>query len=351
MVYPPSTTDFTQVDTRQALVKISKLGATDSWARIIASFRPEPILQGAQAVLIDPGSTRLRRTVRLVRQEGLPPTVPQEQALSEVKRAIKQHSGNFVVLAGSNDTTDYQVAITPQGTYELWDPAGVPFANMRPALHLEEKGAVEQLARRLTHLAKYRNVLQLENADVLSPLAGRLIVELAGMQEKYNPTHRPEPQPFPDPGHIPILEPGEWAFLRIKNAFSQVINITVLDLGPDWSITQVYPSRRDTSSMILDPEAELLIPLRAYLPDSYTDAVDVLKVFATTGSTSFRWLELPALDQPYINEGTRDKPGNPLEQLLAVLAAGETEARRSPPTEYLAAVWNTAMVEVRVQQS
>lgn len=349
MVYPPGTLDFARLDARQALVEISTPGATDSWARVIASFRPEPLLQGAQAVLVNPGSTRLRRTVRLVLQEGLPATIDQKQVLSDVKRAIKQHSSNFVVLADSNDTTDYQVAITMQGTYELWDPAGIPFANIRPALRIEEKGAAEQLARRLTHLAKYRNVLQLDNTDVLSSLAGRLSVELAGIQQEYNPTDRPEPVPFQDPGHTPILKPGEWTFLHIKNAFSQVLNITVLDLGPDWSIRQAYPSRRDTSSMPLDPKAELLIPLRAYLPDGYADAVDVLKVFATLGSTSFRWLELPALDQPYRQDGIRGKPENPLEQLLAIVAAGETQTRRPYPAVYPAAAWSTGMVEVRVQ--
>lgn len=351
MVYPPGTTDFGQTNMRQALVEISELGATDSWARIVASFHPDPILQGAQAVLIDPGSMWLCRTVRLVYQEHLPATIAQEKALSEVEQVIRRDRSNFVVVADSDETTDYHVAITPQSTYEIWDPAGVPLANLRPAIHIEEKGAAELLTRRLIHLAKYRNVLQLENADVLSPLAGKLMVELAGMQAAYDPADRPQPRPFRDPGHTPILKPGEWTFLRIKNAFSQVLNVTVLDLGPDWSITQIYPSRRDTSAMALDPGAELLIPLQAYLPDNYTDAVDVLKVFATLGSTSFRWLELPALDQPHSSEGPRGRPRNPLEQLLTVVAAEETQTRHLNPAVYPTGEWITALVEVRVQQS
>jgi hypothetical protein len=350
MVYSPGTTDFGRTNMRQALVEISELGATDSWARIVASFHPDPILQGAQAVLINPGSMRLCRTIRLVHQEHLPATIAQEKVLREIEQVIRHDRSNFVVVADSDDTTDFQVAITPQTKYEIWDPAGVPLANLRPAIHIEEKGAAEQLTRRLIHLAKYRNVLQLENADVLSPLAGKLMVELAGMQAEYDPADRPQPRPFRDPGHIPILKPGEWTFLRIKNAFSQVLNITVLDLGPDWSITQIYPSRRDTSAMTLDPGAELLIPLQAYLPGNYTDAVDVLKVFATIGSTSFRWLELPALDRPHISEGARGRPRNSLEQLLTVVAAEEAQTRHLNPAVYPTGEWITALVEIRVQQ-
>jgi hypothetical protein len=41
-----------------------------------------------------------------------------------------------------------------------------------------------------------------------------------------------------------------------------------------------------------------VIPLRASLPKGYRPGRDGLKVFATVGTTNFRWLELPALDQP-----------------------------------------------------
>lgn len=351
LVYPPETTDFNQIGKRQALVEIGKPGTTDSWASIVTSFRPDPILQGAQAVLINPGSIRLQGTVGLVYQKHPLATMVQDKALKEVEQAILHNRSNYVVLANSDNTTDYQVAITSAAIYEIWDPAGVPIPNLRPALHIEEKGAAERLVGRLTHLVKYRNVLQLENADVLSSLAGKLVVELAGRQAAYDPADRPEPQPFHDPGNTPLLRPGEWTFLRIKNTSSFVLNVTVLDLGPDWSITQIYPSRQDAPSMTFDPGQEILLPLHTYLPEGYTDALDVLKVFATVGSTDFRWLELSALDQPHISKNARSGPGNRLEQLLAVLAAEETRLRQVNPAIYSIGEWMTAQVEVHVQQS
>jgi len=350
MVYPANTTDFTRISARQALVEITELGATDSWAKFITLFRSDPIEQGAQAVLVDPGSVRLRRTVRLVHQSNLPPTIAQDKALKNVEQAIAQHGKGFVSLAAPGGPTDYQVAITAAGTYEVWDLAGVAIANLRPALHIDEPGAADRVAQRLVHLTKYRNIQQLDNADVLSPLAGQLVVELAGVQSEYDPADRPEPQPFNDPGNTPVLRPGEWTFLRVKNTWSGVLNVTVLDLAPDWSITQIYPSGQDTYYMSFDPEQEMMLPLQAYLPAGYTDAADTLKVFATLGSTNFRWLELPALDQPVVSRGTRGVPRNALEQLLAMLAAEEQRTRQLIPAAYPTGEWLTVQIEVRVRQ-
>jgi Caspase domain len=348
IVYPPDATDFTQSNLRQALIEITELGATDSWATVLTSFLLEPIQQGAQAVLIDPGSIRLRRIVRLVHQPDLPLTIEQDQVLKQVEQAILQHGKGFITLAGPDDTTDYQVAVTAAGTYEIWDPAGAPIAHLRPALSIERHGAAERVVRRLVHLTKYRNILQLENADITSPLAGKLAVDLAGVQAEYDPQDRPEPQPFRDSGNTPILKPGAWTFLRVKNASPQVLNVTVLDLGPDWSITQIYPSQQDTLTMTFDPGQEILFPLQAYLPEGYTNALDILKVFATVGSTNFRWLELPALDQPSVSKGTRGAPRNALEQLMALLATEESRTRQLNHAVYPTGEWVTAQVEVRV---
>ena len=90
---------------------------------------------------------------------------------------------------------------------------------------------------------------------------------------------------------------------------------------------------------------------KAGLPLGYTAGTDVIKVFATVGTTNFRWLELPALDQP--RSATRSalvKPQNGLEALLAAVtdrAQGATFRNAvlvtEPSTE-----WITEQVEIRV---
>jgi len=172
VIYPPGCSDLTQPDMRQALVEVVQTGATDSWAKIIKTFRSGPIDQGAQAVLVDPGSVRLRRTVRLVMQDELLPTIAQASALKLVEQAIQRQGQGFISMAEQHQATDYQVAVTPEGTYEIWDPSGVPMVNVHPALPIGEEHTAEQVVKRLVHLARYRNIQQLDNADRSSPLAG-----------------------------------------------------------------------------------------------------------------------------------------------------------------------------------
>jgi hypothetical protein len=349
-VYPPGVMDFTRIDQRVAIVEITELGATDSWAEIKAKFGPSKIVQGAQAVLLDPGQIRLCRTVRLVQQEEeiVPKKVDQKTALKQIEQALKADQSGFVIMAEENKPADYQIAVNAEGEYEIWDAAGEAVPNLRPAIKIEERNAANRVVQRLVHLTKYQNIQELDNYDPMSPLAGKLVVELVGTQKDYDPVERPVPVPFDDPGNTPALAPGTWAFLRVKNNASQVLNITVLDLQPDWGISLVYPSRSEYEPF--DPSREQLIPLEAHLPAGCTFARDVIKVFATVGATNFRWLELPALDRPSAPKRvTRSGAMNPLEALLAAIVATKPKTRNLEPAANPSGEWVTKQVEVRVE--
>jgi hypothetical protein len=212
--------------------------------------------------------------------------------------------------------------------------------------------------QRLIHLTRYRNVLELDNRDPMSPLARRLKVELLGVQAEYDTADKPEPQPFTDPGNTPRIKVGEWTFLRVRNDMppgpandpSRILNVTVLDLLPGWGIQQVYPGGAGFFEP-LDPGQEIVLPLRASLRAGYTEGTDVLKVFATLGTTNFRWLELPALDQPIQRHvSTRGGPGDLLEELLAAVVAQEPKTRDLEPAAYPSREWITAQVEVQMWQ-
>lgn len=353
-IYPLGTMDFTRVEKRIALAKITQLGATDSWAEL-TMLRPTTIEKGAQAVLLDPGSVKLVRKVHLVTKGDLPSEFNQEAALKAVKEALK--GIGWLEMAKDTESADYQVALNASGEYEIWDRAGKPVANLRPALKVEDPKAASGLAQRLMHLARYHAVEQLDNHDPMSPLTHKLVVELIGMQKDYDPVDAPEPQHFEYP-NLPTVKVGEWAFLRIKNNFnsgldpndtSRILNITVIDLQPDLGISQVYPS--DTDFWPLDPGQEKVLPLHAYLPEGYREGIDVIKVFATIGTTSFRWLELPPLDQPVRRSaGTRGVPKDPLEELLAAISEDKPKKRNLEPVEYPSKTWVTTQVELHVKR-
>ncbi len=358
-IYPHGTVDFSQVDQRLALVEITDLGAVDSWARITEQLRDAPIEQGAQAVLLEPGAVRLQRSVRLTRQaeDVVPANIDQAAALQAVEDALAASGQGWVLLAAGQKPADFQVAVNASGEYEIWDAAGAEVTNLRPVLRIDDAGAPAQVVQRLVHLTKYRNVLELRNNDTMSPLARKLKVELIGVQEEYDPVDPPEPEPFADPGQTPIIEVNQWTFLRVRNTMppgrpndpSRILNVTVLDLSPDWGIQQIHPWGAGYFEP-LDPGQEIVLPLEASLPDGYSEGVDVIKVFATLGTANFRWLELPALDQPSRAAGERGLPQSTLEQLLAAVVAEQPSVRNLNPAAFPSKEWVTEQVEVRISR-
>lgn len=347
-VYPLGAGGLTRPERRVALAAISQLGATESWADY-EPLRPAPVEQGAQAVLINPNSVKLLRRVRLLETDDLPDGLDQQGALDALRGALG--GAGWVEPAEGDSPGDYQVAVNREGEYEILDRAGAPFGRLRPPVRTDEEGAAAKVVSRLIHLSRYHATLELDNRDPLSPLAGKLLVELTGVQKEYDPSDAPEPRPFDTPGHTPVIPVGEWTFLRVRNDSSQVVNVVVLDLQPDWGVSQIYPSGQDWHAPF-DPGQEVIIPLEAGLPEGYEEGADVLKVIAARGSANFHWLELPSLDQPApVRDQTRGLHPDPLEDLLRALAAERPPTRNLNPAAYPSREWTTAQLEVRVRRS
>jgi hypothetical protein len=351
MIYPFGTANFEDPKVCQAVVTLVEVGAASSWAEITTTLREVPIEPGAPAVLVDPGGTRQRRRVGFVDRDQVGPFEAVRQAMG---------ASPWLAEATPDDTLDYQVAVNERGDYELWDPAGQPIQNINPPLPTRDARSAATLVARLVHLAKYHTVQQLTNYDALSHLNGKLVVELLGLQEEYDPADRPDPKPFGDRGSAPVVPIGWWTFLLIRNQSTRTLNVSVLDLQPDWGIHQIWPSGEGDLFTELDPGQELKIPLRAALPVGYTRGRDQLKVFATRAPVDFHLLELSALDQPPASRAiaTRGAPRgapNPLEELLAALVAdpppGTPVLRTFSTASTAGSDWTTAGVEVLIQSS
>lgn len=353
-IYPPGHTDFSRPDQSLALVSISELGSTDSWADITKLTNADKIVAGSQAVLLDPG-LKLQRKVRLVPQ-ALPANIDQDKALKAVESTLARDASRFALLATGDEPVEFQVAANDQAEYEIWDQAGNLIKNLRPPIAINAPNAATRLVKRLIHLTKYRNVRQLGNYDVNSPLKGKLKVELTGKQRDYDPVDPPTPQPFADPGNTPVLKMGEWTFLRVQNKSSQVLNMTVLDLQPDWGIEQIFPSGAAAFEP-LDPEQEIVLPLKTSLPEQYESGTDVIKVLATVGATDFRALALPSLDQPPrpipkgpVLRGGAPRAASPLDDLLAAITSDQPAKRHVAAGTNPTREWVTAQVELSVER-
>jgi len=93
--------------------------------------------------------------------------------------------------------------------------------------------------------------------------------------------------------------------------------------------------------------------LQAYLPEGYREGTDTLKVFATAGTTNFRWLELRSLDQPLIRSkpAVSRNPGGALEEMRAAFTADRPPTRNLNPAAYPSKEWITEAVEVRMHKT
>ena len=339
VIYSPGIGDLSLTEKRVAVVQLTEVGAVDSWAEIkqlIGENTFENIEKGASSLLLNPG-------VKLVKKVRLLPTATDFPELENVKSTVQGH--NCIELVSGDQVGDdfaYQVRINENGEYEILNKVGEPIPNIRPALKVDEPQAAETLMKRLVHLAKYQTILQLDNNDPASALAGKIKVELfkAGVGG--------ELIPFDEPGNIPTVDVDELVYLRIRNESSKTLNVTVLAIQPDWSIAQLHPQGSDYD--ILEHGQEMLVRFITSLPEGYTEAADILNVFATVGEMSFDWLKLPALDQPKIEITDKDAT-NLLEELFAAITKENPDPRILTRAVLASDEWTTEQVKLVVKES
>lgn len=361
-IYPYDVFDFKQKNRRLAIAEIDIRGATNSWALVKIDYNKGPIEQGSQAVLIDPASAALVKSIQIVDiSESIGKEIPEsdmvrlESKIKELKTMILQEGEGFIKLATENiDGIDFQLAINQRGEYEIWDPAGNPIPNVNPRLLVQDTNSALQVIQRLVHLAKYANVRDLDNYDNTSPLKGKLQIDIFATSDDFELGDKPILRPTEQLGGAKIVKQGQKLVLRIKNNFppesGQILNFTALDLQPDWGISQIYPSSGSFAS--LDPGTEELLPFMVGLPSSYVNGRDIIKVFAAIDQTSFRWLELDPLDQPTLSTKSVDPaivPKDPLEQLMSAMTkSGAATTKNISISPNASKEWTCIEVEVQI---
>jgi len=316
---------------------IERLGATDSWANF-ASSNGAVIKQGDQAVLINPGSIGMVKGVRLLNE-----TNNKQTALASMESAID--GSHWLKLIKGRKAADYQVALSERGEYEILDSAGQNLTtNVAP-----DKAASVTLVNRLEHITKYQAIQELDNHDTTSPLARKLLVEWVGYQKDFELGDKPSPRRFPAGNKTPTVKAGTWTFLKIKNLSDDLLNVVVLDLQPDWGISQVHPTP-PSWFIELEKGREELVPLHAYLPDGYAEGRDILKVFASLTAAHFRWLELPPLDGRLSVSKDHSRQPSGLDLLLDALSDTKPATRNLNPAAYPSRGWTTAQVELNIRK-
>lgn len=336
-------------ESRLALVEVFEPGATSSHARIVERVGSDMIEPGDQAFLSEVEGLQLRHTVRIGNRNASTPSTQADAMLTEIDRLLR-HDGSLIQPASEEEPYAFALEVNSSDELLILDSSDHAIPNLRPVLLAADPDAPHRAVERLIHLTRYRKVLELLNWEARSPLAGKLSVEIVGRQSNYTPGEKPAPAPFDLRTGTPTLAVGECVFLRITNNHSQVLNVTALDLQPDWGIRQMYPSGAAAFEP-LDPGQSVLLSLHADLPDGYTEGTDIIKVFATVGASNFRLLELAPLCAPPATGGAwRGTPSNPLEELLFAFMEQSPGLRHLAVAAAASNEWTVAHAEIKVRR-
>lgn len=341
-IYPTNEADVTNLERRVAVVEVTEINPVTCQAKVVDQNDWTTIEAGYQAVRLDAGKIRLSGRVRVAREDQ---SEASNAALTAIEDALKAPSG--VVEAAKNaETPDYLITVK-QDEFVICDAAGNPIPNLRPPVRISDDDGVQRVMDRVTHLVKYTNVRELDNNDPTSTISQKFVVEFVTAPPDFKPGTPIRPQPLESIGASVTVPHGEWVFLRIRNNYDpNVLNVTVLDLQSDWSISQIYPARAGSYES-MDPGRELILPLCVTLPDAYQAGTDIIKVFATIDTTSFSALELSALDKPGL-------PARSLRQSASALGAfvaafGSPESKRAAAVDVCATIeWVAHQVEINI---
>ncbi len=348
-IFPPNTVDFADQAQRLAVVEAVDPGAAETWAKIVTDIDSGKILEGAQAVLLGLG-IRMRGRVRLIIQGS---STVEASGLGKLRSVIEvnendsKKSDKWVRLAGDGEEADLQVAVNASGEYEIWDANGRTLPNLRPAIPATGKGAVEKVVERLVHLTKFRNARLIDNTDPTSPLALKIVAEFG--KQKTNTDGTTTFQPFG--ANARPLSAGEEFCIRVTNRSKKDVNVTILDLQPDWGISQIHPTGKDYELLEPGEHNAYTLEAAAALPEDYQEGTDILKVLATVEGTSFRWLEMPPLDQPPPSKKDLTRaPGDALEELMAAFAGEHLTRQIVNLSSPKGRTWAATEVDVRIRR-
>jgi len=334
-IYPLTATELSNRQQQLAIIEIVEVQASKSLARVLEpkeggiEVRAEINIElGAPAVMVSAPVDLVRRVLLLDNKEGgdkeyqLPADLveKQKEALEAVRQALTENGWVVEVQAGDELKSHYQVAVGRDGEYEI--SSETPLKNLGTPLQINAPEAANGVVKRLVHLTKYQAVQALNNPD--SELTDYLELELVDQNK----------QPFSEQSNI-VIKQGQQVFLRVKNTFSQPLNIAVLDLDSTWAISQYPIGGIEDIFFPLQANQPMYLKMRPALPggENYKQAKETLKVFATRGLANFQWLTLPALD---VDLGQRG--GNLEEQLQKKAKEAGTRGVVSPLNNLLTTI-------------
>ncbi len=307
-VYPPGTPDPAAAPALGE-VEVSFVGAVTAEARILRETAAGAIVAGARAFVSAHGFGDFRLAVHLVAEDG--------DASAVAAMGERLRNSPRVKLVGADAAAAARVYLLPPRR-EVPDGAPVPQvgASALPRwavvgqtgdLLMEVKaiGEEETVVANLERLARYRQMLAIENPDPASRLKGRFTLDL--LRQERDGAWRVAPA---DPATgLASYDEGDSIAFRVTSAHDAPAYVSLLDFGLTGAVTPVFPPRGAQQS--LAPGTSFAIPgpgrgwplgWPAGFP--YVDTADrrreaqgieTVRLFATEQPTDFVVVEQPGM--------------------------------------------------------
>jgi hypothetical protein len=333
-LYPPGATELDDPATTLGVVSVKEVRSNEAVAELVAGTDPRKLVPGMRAIIVQPGSAKVRRRVAFM-GDG-PEILAARQAVATIGRptgsAGELGPSPYLEVVGRDDRPELSVAVR-DGRYVILDENDAELPRMAP-LPITAADSAIILARRLEHVVRYRNAWQLRNEATASKLSGQLAVTIDHVSGRA--------------AGVVDLRPGETIQFRVHNRSGRPLSAALLYFGPDWSVLRLWPDASPPYAQLASGDEGLAVTqVNAQLPPEITEALEKLKLFATERPSSFDALTLPSLD---VTRGTtRSLPSNPLESMLSDVDAANSAGTRDLVMRPGTGDWGTAELEMRTR--
>ncbi len=354
-----------------AAVEIQTVRAATSTARVVEARQPDQLAAGLRAFLREQKLPEPGLQVAIQAAEEPRARLAAALAGAPLLKIVEEEKEADVLIrcleprqtAGPGDLCPGLGPLKER----TWAAVG---SDGRLAVHLRQDRPEEMqgLLDDLTGVGRYRQLLELDNPDLASPLRGRVLLRV----KRWNPERKDFADAVPEAGAL-VFREGEKAEFEIVNNHDAAVWVTLVEFGCDNKIALLMPmpghSTYSRGGLRLEPGETvrlaqdylrqdtqfgdaMLEGLSLHLPAGFPWAATLgegaergdvtLKLLVTPVSADFELLEQEATRAA----GAVD--GNPLEQLALLYAAGEGKRSFRPAPRERASDMDWAVVNLAV---
>ncbi|HEX8139353.1 MAG TPA: caspase family protein [Pyrinomonadaceae bacterium] len=319
-IYRPGTETFDDDRARVATLKLTAVGSFSSRGTVLEGDSSQVEI-GAPAIEIEHSFGSMQMAVRVNGDGPVLETVRRfidKSPLLALAQAKEQPSVATVELRQARASDSPGEAATDESLFILSSSSGYPF--VEPVAPDNLAGPV--VLDKLEHIAKYYNMLAIQNPDRHSNLREKIRLRLSKVlgsddegKEILAPLER-------NPGGDFVLKIGDRIVLSVENSADVQLYITLFDFTPQWSVKAIFPIAGASDNLIASNSVRRISRFKVKLPPHLQSLPkgsplpkEIVKVMATTEPVDFRSIWLPAT-RGVRDEATAAEQQSSLYQLL-----------------------------------